>query len=220
MKIIDQSKIIGRPFKEKNTSKLRIIINKKINKNSSGEKILLFKRRDNPFYEKKSSMHTGDFKEYFNIFNSIINDRMKHGSIEEIYFNEERKIKQLGYIVENISEINSVDPRFLFLWNYNPNIRITLYFNEQKIQDFNLKEFKKMFPKFEVSNKEHWLQLLLIFKNRKNPKIPTIGKAWFAKYVKLINNNTDSKEMLLNKITKEEYKERVFWVASLLKEMA
>ncbi len=209
MKIIDESKLRGYPPHLEDKGKLRIILYNRIKKFSNGEKILLIKNKDNPFHIKNPTKDNNfDFSTFFETWNSIVKQKEKNEEIELIKFdNEDQKIKNISHVSENITEINSLDPRLILIWNWNPDIKINIWFKSKKVFVGNKDEFDKIIPNFNIVNKKHWiifLNFFILFNDKKSK-----GFGWKKLLKKM--DNTD------NEIVSNENKIKI---EKLLKEMA
>ena len=218
MKIIDENKLMGSPqlfvnYEKDNdySNKIRIILQTKIKKRANGQKILLLKKESNPFRNISKPKETKDFNEFYKVWNSIINQKIKRGEIEKIEFNSsDKKIKNLGYIAKNISEINSSDPRLLLLWNYNPKIEVNMWFKNQKVGTYLKSNFLNEFKNFDISKEDDWKNFLYFFPTTTNSEIKGLGWKTLVKEMNKINNENQEWDDYV----------RLKHIETLIKEMA
>ena len=122
--------------------------------------------------------------------NNIIKTKIKNGSVE--IFNYDKKIKSIGTVGANISEINTVDPRFVSIWNYNPNIIINLYFKTKNIFKGNLKDFIVLCPDAKISSQLFYKMLLLPFPTIFFDGKKGFGPKRFIRYLHCMNDEWKS----------------------------
>ena len=207
MKIIDESKLRGYPPHLEDKGKLRIILYNRIKKFSNGEKILLIKNKDNPFHITNPTKDNNfDFSTFFETWNSIVKQKEKNEEIELIKFdNEDQKIKNISHVSENITEINSLDPRLILIWNWNPDIKINIWFKSKKVFFGNKDEFDNFFSDFDITRKKDWIVFLNFFLPLNNEKLKGIGWRTLSKKMKNKDNEiiTDENKIKIEKLLKE-----------------
>ena len=208
MKIIDESKLRGYPPNLEDKNRLRVILYNRIKKFSNGEKIFLIKNKHNSFNVKNSTKDNNLDSSFFKIWYSILEQKQKNGEVEYISFNnKDQKIKNIAHVSENITEINSLDPRLILIWNWNPYIRINIWFKNKNVFLGNKYEFDKIIPDFDITNKKDWTIFLSFFLLFNDEKLKGVG--WKTLLNKMKNKD---KENISNEI-KIKIKE-------LLREMA
>ena len=161
MKIIDIDKAFGSPFEIKDSAQARVILLKRFKDKVDNEKVILINNENNPFKMPASKSASDIFDSFWALRKSIIKTKVKNGSAE--IFNYDKKIKFIGVVGNNISEINTTDPRFISIWNYNPNIIINLYFKSKNIFKGNLKDFIVLCPDADISGQLFYKMFLLPF---------------------------------------------------------
>ena len=208
MKIIDESKLRGYPPSLEDKNKLKIILYNRIKKFSNGEKIFLIKNKHNSFYDKKLMKDNNLDPSFFETWKFIVKQKEKNGEVEYISFNnKDQKIKNISHVSENITEINSLDPRLILIWNWNPDIKINIWFKGENKFSGNKYEFDKIFTDFDITNKKDWTIFLNFFLPSNREKLKGVG--WKTLQERMKNKN---KENVIDELTTK--------IKELLKEMA
>lgn len=202
MKIIDQNKLLGKLIVLDDITQMRIVIFKRIKEKSNGEKIFIYKNPSELFPNEKNRKNNdlSEFKTFFKVREEIIAKKKKNGEIEEIELdNNSKKIKKYGEIAEMITEVDSIDPRFIVLWHYNENIVINLYFAGNLIFKGNYKDFTVFCPNVNFGSKFFWTWFLFPFQTMHNPKIVGLGKTRFKKYIGDYDGNQETFDQIWGK---------------------
>lgn len=175
MKIYDESKFLSKIYQLNDNSKINMLLNKYYKNDSGGQVVWIVKNENfKPLNKTSKSINDekrlkmlGVIKSYKN---SFIKKKMEDGSIRDVTFSKDFLFKSFGHIAKMIETINSYDPRFLFVWNYNKEIRVKIdVWGKFKFEFSNFDDFKeKTNEKNDISKLEFWELFISLFPIKDN----------------------------------------------------
>lgn len=170
MKIYDESKFLSKIYQLNNSSKVNMFLNKYYKDDSGGQVVWIVKNENfKPLNKNKKSINDEERSKMLGVIksykNSFIKKKMEDGSVRDVTFSKDFLFKSFGHIAKMIETIASYDPRFLFVWNYNKEIRVKIdVWGKFKFEFSNLNDFReKTNPINDISKLEFWENFISLF---------------------------------------------------------
>ncbi len=211
MIIIDEWKLLSEIYGQKqDIDKMNMWMNIWYKKYSHELLYVVYSKRFKK--NKESKPFESDYqKSAFIARKNFIEKKIKNEDITSVNINQDYRIKEFAYKASDITKVVSTDPRFLVLWNYNPNIQMEIMiFGKWKLFFNNFDDFTREY-KFKIDSKDDWILLLSLFpinsldgKIAILPELPSFGQVKFEKIMKDFSVSNIEQILKINKQTISE----------------